>query len=60
LSTAIGSFDEARDSDLQNERLPPTRSEVDQINAHNLNDAIEAATHSRDAKLEAVAKRISM
>lgn len=60
IKKAIGSFDEARNSDLQNERLPPSRSEVDQINAHNLNDAISAASQSKDATLEAVAKRISM
>lgn len=58
--TAIGSFDEARHSDLQNERLPPTRSEVDEMNHSALSDAMERATHERDAKLEAVAKRISM
>jgi hypothetical protein len=57
---AIGSFDEARHSDLQNERLPPTRSEVDEMNASALTDAMERATSGTDAKLEAVAKRISM
>jgi serine/threonine-protein phosphatase 2B catalytic subunit len=57
---AIGSFDEARHSDLQNERLPPTRSEVDEMNATALTDAMERATSESDAKLEAVAKRISM
>lgn len=57
---AIGSFDEARNSDLQNERLPPTRSEVNEMNATALIDAMERATSERDSKLEAVAKRISM
>lgn len=60
LVIAIGSFDEARHSDLQNERLPPTRSEVDEMNASTLTDAMERATSERDTKLEAVAKRISM
>lgn len=58
--TAIGSFDEARHSDLQNERLPPTRYEVDEMNHSALNNAMERATHERDATLEDVAKRISM
>ena len=57
---AIGSFEEARRSDLQNERLPPTRSEVDELNATALTDAMERASNESDAKLEAVAKRISM
>jgi hypothetical protein len=57
---AIGSFEEARNSDLQNERLPPTRSQVNEMNATALNDAVERATSERDVKLEAVAKRISM
>lgn len=57
---AIGSFDEARSSDLQNERLPPTRSQVNEMNASALTDAMERATSEPDAKLEAVAKRISM
>lgn len=57
---AIGSFDEARNSDLQNERLPPTRSEVDEMNASHLTDAMERAANERDSNLEAVAKRISM
>ena len=45
---------------MQNERLPPTRLEVDEMNASALSDAMERATHESDAKLEAVAKRISM
>ena len=57
--TAIGSFEEARNSDLQNERLPPTRSEVNQMNASALTNAMERATSENDAKLEAVVKRIS-
>ena len=57
---AIGSFEEARDSDLQNERLPPTREEVDDINDRALNIALGRATKERDTNLEAVAKRISM
>jgi len=57
---AIGSFDEARRSDLQNERLPPPRSQVDEMNATALTDAVERASKERDEKLELVAKRISM
>jgi serine/threonine-protein phosphatase 2B catalytic subunit len=58
--TAIGSFAEARSSDLQNERLPPTRSQVNEMNASALTNAMERATNEKDSKLEAVAKRISM
>lgn len=57
---AIGSFEEARSSDLQNERLPPTRSEINEMNASALTNAMERATSEKDSKLEAVAKRISM
>jgi serine/threonine-protein phosphatase 2B catalytic subunit len=60
LITAIHSFEEARRSDLQNERLPPSRSEMDEMNAHALTDAMQRASDTRDPKLEAVAKRISM
>lgn len=60
LTIAIHSFEEARHSDLQNERLPPTRSQVDEMNAHALTDAMQRATGERDPTLEAVAKRISM
>ena len=57
---AIGSFEEARKSDIENERLPPTRSQVDEMNATALTDAVERASNEADANLEAVAKRISM
>jgi len=57
---AIGSFEEARDSDLQNERLPPTRSQIEEMKETALNNAMERASKATDAKLEAVAKRISM
>jgi hypothetical protein len=60
IFTAIGSFDEARHSDLQNERLPPTRSQVDEMNHSALSNAMDRATNERDPRLEAVAKRISM
>jgi serine/threonine-protein phosphatase 2B catalytic subunit len=60
LIIAIGSFEEARNSDLQNERLPPTRSEINEMNTSTLTGAMERAASERDATLEAVAKRISM
>src|SRR5271154_1711823 len=51
LIIAIGSFEEARNSDLQNERFPPTRSEVNEMNASTLTDAMERAASERDAIL---------
>jgi len=60
LIQAIHSFEEARRSDLQNERLPPSRSEVDEMNANALTDAMQRASDTRDPTLEAVAKRFSM
>ena len=60
MTEAIHTFEDARDSDLQNERLPPTRSQVDEMNANALTDAMQRASDTRDYRLEAVAKRISM
>jgi serine/threonine-protein phosphatase 2B catalytic subunit len=41
--TAITSFEEARRSDIENERLPPTRQEADAVEHEKTKKAIDAA-----------------
>ncbi|RHZ81072.1 hypothetical protein Glove_124g13 [Diversispora epigaea] len=45
IKKAITSFEEARRSDLENERLPPTRKEVDEAERNKTEAAIKEAIH---------------
>ncbi|CAG8472581.1 9915_t:CDS:10 [Diversispora eburnea] len=58
IKKAITSFEEARRSDLQNERLPPTREEVDEAERNKTEAAIKEAIHEveMDKELAEVAE----
>lgn len=55
---AITSFEEARRSDIENERLPPTRKEVDEAERSKTEAAIKEAIHKveEDKELAEVAE----
>ncbi|PLB35775.1 serine/threonine-protein phosphatase 2B catalytic subunit [Aspergillus candidus] len=62
IKQAINNFEDARQVDLQNERLPPTQEEVLRKSEEDRRVALERAHHEadNDAGLETVARRISM
>lgn len=62
IKNAISGFEDARKVDLQNERLPPTRKEVDKIEEESRKDAVEKAVLEvdQDEKLKYMARRLSM
>ncbi|OLL24602.1 Serine/threonine-protein phosphatase 2B catalytic subunit [Neolecta irregularis DAH-3] len=60
IKEAIHGFEDARQLDLQNERLPPSRAVRRSMEESALKGAINSAVGMRDERLEAMAKRISM
>jgi serine/threonine-protein phosphatase 2B catalytic subunit len=59
IRKAITSFEEARKSDLVNERLPPQREEIDAMQKDEFNGAVERAKNTQDSTIENIAKRLS-
>ena len=62
IKQAINNFEDARQVDLQNERLPPTQEEVLRKSEEDRRVALERAHHEadNDTGLATVARRISM
>lgn len=62
IKDAIDGFEDARKLDLQNERLPPTRDEVNKIEEESKKDAMQKAVLevNNDEKLKYMARRLSM
>ncbi|PLN81584.1 calcineurin catalytic subunit CnaA [Aspergillus taichungensis] len=62
IKQAINNFEDARQVDLQNERLPPTQEEVIRKSEEDRRVALERAHHEadNDTGLATVARRISM
>ncbi|KAI9665614.1 MAG: 3',5'-cyclic-nucleotide phosphodiesterase (PDEase) (3':5'-CNP) [Trizodia sp. TS-e1964] len=62
LKRAIHSFEDARQVDLQNERLPPSHDEVSRQSEEGRKQALERASSAADSdtKLKDMARRISM
>ncbi|KAF9579008.1 3',5'-cyclic-nucleotide phosphodiesterase (PDEase) (3':5'-CNP) [Lunasporangiospora selenospora] len=52
LKDKIRSFEDAKRSDIENERLPPTREEKDKEDKDKIMKAIDEATHMRQAELD--------
>ncbi|KAG0256298.1 3',5'-cyclic-nucleotide phosphodiesterase (PDEase) (3':5'-CNP) [Mortierella polycephala] len=60
IRKAIHSFDEAKKSDLENERLPPTKEEKDREGKEKILKAIDEATHLPQSELDDIeAKKIA-
>lgn len=62
IKQAIHNFEDAREVDLQNERLPPSHEEVEKRSAEDRRKALERAKTEadNDTTLQGVARRISM
>lgn len=56
---AITSFEEAKRADLENERLPPSGEEVDQLYQKETNEKIRHAVEEEDGQLNHVADVIA-
>jgi serine/threonine-protein phosphatase 2B catalytic subunit len=54
LRRAIHNFDDAKRSDIENERLPPTKEEKTKEEKDKINKAIEAAKHTPQKELEEI------
>ncbi|KAF9180168.1 3',5'-cyclic-nucleotide phosphodiesterase (PDEase) (3':5'-CNP) [Haplosporangium sp. Z 11] len=57
LRKAIHSFDDAKKSDLENERLPPTKEEKDRKEKEKILKAIDEATHLPQSELDDIEAR---
>lgn len=62
IKKAISSFEDARQADLRNERLPPSHDEVAKQAGEEMQQAIERAVKEadNDKKLQALGRRLSM
>ncbi|KAF9127583.1 3',5'-cyclic-nucleotide phosphodiesterase (PDEase) (3':5'-CNP) [Mortierella sp. GBA39] len=54
LKNAIHSFEDAKRSDIENERLPPTKEEKTKEKMDKINRAIDEATHTPQSELDKV------
>lgn len=59
IKEAITTFEDARQYDIQNERLPPSREELRRMESEAHRQAVESAMHSHNPAIEALAKRMS-
>ena len=61
IKNAISSFEDARKIDLQNERLPPSREEVQRQNEEERHQALERAKAEadNDKKIQTLSRRLS-
>ncbi|KAL7309465.1 3',5'-cyclic-nucleotide phosphodiesterase (PDEase) (3':5'-CNP) [Mucor circinelloides] len=59
IKSAITSFEEAKRADLENERLPPSGEEVDQLYQKETNEKIRHAVEEEDGQLNHVADVIA-
>ncbi|KAK4516822.1 Mitochondrial distribution and morphology protein 31, mitochondrial precursor [Mucor velutinosus] len=58
IKSAITSFEEAKRADLENERLPPSGEEVDQLYQKETNEKIRHAVEEEDGQLNHIANVI--
>lgn len=59
IKDAITTFEDARKYDLQNERLPPSREELQKMESEAHRQAVQSAMQSTSPAIEALAKRMS-
>lgn len=59
IKSAIHNFDEARKSDIENERLPPTRQQADEIERRRRSKDMDHAIQGNDKRVEEIANRMS-
>lgn len=59
IKDAITTFEDARKYDLQNERLPPSREDLDSIELEAHRQAVQSAIIYTSPDIEALAKRMS-
>lgn len=59
IKDAITTFEDARKYDIQNERLPPSREELEKLELEAHRQAVQSAIQSSNPAIEALAKRMS-